>query len=240
MAELQIKITRIAPAYAWEPLALTRAQLTAAARQTAVEPAPDDGCLLLFTRTAWREIADFIRWGDRETKVNRVEQGGMMAGSHYRLTGADARVCLVRHVFPLYTATGSGGYLNAEAADWNAAYAAMDRRVAETGETLDVIGWFHTHPNSLPVFMSGTDHYTQERVFHDEYNYAVVLNPHTRVWKAFRGRDAHPACAMLLDADDLPTPGSTPAPESFVRPSRGRRRWRAIQAARRIVRRAGR
>lgn len=53
-----------------------------------------------------------------------------------------------------------------------------------------VIGWYHTHPNNLGVFMSGTDQRTQATFFSANWQFAIVLNPHRLQWKAFAGEQA--------------------------------------------------
>jgi len=58
-----------------------------------------------------------------------------------------------------------------------------------------VVGWFHTHPNSLPAFMSGTDRATQRSFFSAGWHFALGLNPHRRLAACFHAADADP-CAL--------------------------------------------
>ena len=68
----------------------------------------------------------------------------------------------------------------------------------EAGEALARIGWWHTHPNALPVFMSSTDMSTQHLKFFKPHDYSVVLNPHRMIWKAFVGNNAVEVPAIML------------------------------------------
>ena len=70
------------------------------------------------------------------------------------------------------------------------------RRPAQ--ERLELVGWFHTHPNSLDVFMSGTDRWTQSRLFSGERCIALVFNPHRKLWKCFRTEECLDTKAELL------------------------------------------
>ena len=64
--------------------------------------------------------------------------------------------------------------------------------------SLRVVGWYHTHPNGLDVFMSGTDRDTQRALFPGAAQFALVLNPHRRLWRAFRGADSDPCHAAVI------------------------------------------
>jgi hypothetical protein len=57
---------------------------------------------------------------------------------------------------------------------------------------LKIIGWYHTHPNDLGVFMSATDRRTQELYFNKPGDFAIVLNPQRCHSQAFLG----PECVL--------------------------------------------
>lgn len=203
MAKMKMTIVKTSTSYTWTLMELNIGKINAHGYMVNDNCADDEGCLLLMTETARREMFEFIQWKNMKTQANRNEQGGLMAGIHCSVPGYEGKVCIVRHVFPLHEASSSSGYLDASASDWGAAYARMDQLSAQLGERLEPLGWFHTHPNDLPIFMSGTDRFTQKKIFGGEYSYAVVLNPHTGRWGAFRSDDAHDACCVMLDTDDL-------------------------------------
>ena len=203
MAKMKITIVKVGANYTWKTLDLNIGKIHSHGYMINENCAEDEGCLLLMTATARREMFEFIQWRNMKTQANRNEQGGLLAGIHCSVPGYEGKICIVQHVFPLNEARSSAGYLDASAADWGVAYTKMDQLSAQLGERLEPLGWFHTHPNDLPIFMSGTDRFTQRKVFSGEYSYAVVLNPHTGRWGAFRSNDAHDACCVMLDTDDL-------------------------------------
>ena len=75
---------------------------------------------------------------------------------------------------------------------WAKMLKVYDERYKNDG--LYVIGWFHTHPNDLPVFMSPTDMRTQKHFFNEQWHFSLVLNPHRRLAACF-----HSAAAMKCD-----------------------------------------
>ena len=162
-----------------------------------------DECILLITETAKRDIFEFIHWNDRTTRVNRVEQGGLLAGQYFTVPSTNQRIGVVLKAFPMYHAAGDPGFLDAQAEDWKDAEMDMRHFAEEHGIELVQIGWFHTHPNNLHTFMSGTDRRTQSLIFNNDYNFALVLNPHTLSWKAFRSEEVSDTCCYILDTDDL-------------------------------------
>lgn len=238
----KITIVKTSLNYTWRPMELNIGKIEAHGYMVNENWAADEGCLLLMTETARREMFEFIQWKNLKTQDNRNEQGGLMAGIHCSVPGYEGKVCIVQHVFPLHEARSTTGYLDASAADWSKAYARMDQLSAQLGERLEPLGWFHTHPNDLPTFMSGTDRFTQGKVFSGEYSYALVLNPHTGSWKAFRDKDAHDACCVMMDTDDLTLLcGAEPEKKPFaMKKGDGKRlRRRNIEKAKRRMRARG-
>ncbi|MDR1134568.1 MAG: hypothetical protein LBL49_00070 [Clostridiales Family XIII bacterium] len=67
---------------------------------------------------------------------------------------------------------------------------AQKNSIFETTHQLAIVGWFHTHPNGLLVFMSGTDMNTQRLNFSQTWQASLVMNPHTNKYRAFFGADA--------------------------------------------------
>ena len=68
---------------------------------------------------------------------------------------------------------------------------------------LQVIGWYHTHPGGLSVFMSGTDRATQRRHFSADWHFALVLNPHRQSIRAFHGPECLECSAAAIVSERL-------------------------------------
>ena len=136
-----------------------------------------------------KEAADlmlnFIEW-DKHTERNRTEMVGFMVGHHYYDESKDIYYSEVESVFTIPTDISTEVYLQLSTDSMFAIEQMLDAYNLENGTDCKFVGWFHTHPNSLPVFMSSTDLITQTRFFADDLGYAVVLNPHKLYWKAFR------------------------------------------------------
>jgi len=66
-------------------------------------------------------------------------------------------------------------------------------------KSVQIIGWYHTHPRNLGVFMSHTDINTQKLHFNKNWHYAIVLNPQKKIWKAFYGEQAHECLGYFMN-----------------------------------------
>ena len=175
--------------------------------------------LLVYTPHAAKEQLKVIGWLRDDFPDNRLEQGGWLVGRYTRDAFGNVRA-EVTEIFTAKTECREPGYI-----EWSAMeeirlqrrFFTMQEKLAETdpagAEELAVIGWWHTHPNNLPVFMSGTDLQTQ--ALKKPLSFAVVLNPHKGVWRAFVGKDAVevPAIMMLTDTD-APEPNTPPDTET--------------------------
>ena len=61
-------------------------------------------------------------------------------------------------------ASGSSTYLEMGHSTWKKMIDELDKiRFSSSSGNAQIIGWYHTHPNELDVFMSGTDKGTQSR-----------------------------------------------------------------------------
>jgi len=149
-----------------------------------------------------KTIFDHTGWG-RRTRENRVEQGGYLLGRFFEDPRKGKKIVLVEAAVPALDAKGSCGFLDMPKSDMLRMHQERYRMNAERGadEQLLVVGWFHTHPNSLDVFMSGTDRNTQQKEYAGPYDLAFVLNPHRKLWKCYRSAACLDVKArMLLDA----------------------------------------
>lgn len=153
--------------------------------------------LLIISRRAEQEIKAHIAW-DRKTSQNTREQGGILIGTPFLVDGR--MVSVVECVIPAELSESSAVYLKMDTKTWIKMLNLYDERYQEQG--LYVLGWFHTHPNSLGVFMSSTDMKTQRAFFCEDWHFAVVLNPHRRLIACFHSAQAVPCAFSPLDFAD--------------------------------------
>lgn len=148
---------------------------------------------ILLRENVWtNDIGEHIGWG-RRTSENYNEQGGILLGRVFFDEKATQQIFgIVEKAVPARAAEGSPAYLSMNHQSWHEMLAEMDgmNDDADPEKKLQVIGWYHTHPNELSVFMSGTDRRTQRLFFPHDWQFAIVLNPHRKYWKAFYGAQA--------------------------------------------------
>jgi proteasome lid subunit RPN8/RPN11 len=100
------------------------------------------------------------------------------------------------------SAKGSSVHLEMTHDTWKEMLDSADKLLEQSPQReLQIIGWYHTHPNGLQVFMSGTDRDTQSRMFAHDWQFAVVLNPQKQRWRAFFGHTAR-ECKGYVIADE--------------------------------------
>lgn len=146
-------------------------------------------CIYL-SADAWDTIAGHIGWG-RDVPSNSVEQGGLLLGRAYVHGDTGLIYGMAEKALPAITAEGSMAYLKLSHSTWRSMMEEFDVLTSrEEWADLQIIGWYHTHPGRLSVFMSGTDMNTQRRMFSKAWQFAIVLNPQKQTWRAFRGADA--------------------------------------------------
>lgn len=166
---------------------------------------------LIFPMFAAKQILDSIGWG-KVTANNKTEMGGKMIG--YDVVDADGNliqtivVAVILADSHIRTATYVE-WSELETIRMNRKFYALQDAVEainpEVANRLRIIGWFHTHVFSVPVWMSETDMTTQREYYKSPNQYSVILNPHTMIWKAFAGSDAVeiPAVMLLDDGKKL-------------------------------------
>lgn len=139
---------------------------------------------------AQKKLFEHIDWG-KHTSKNSVEQGGILLGRVFKKSERNITYGVVTDIVPGRSAHGSAAYLELSTEVWKEMLDHVDRELEQGGESRNqIIGWYHTHPNSLDVFMSGTDMGTQRRLFANEWHFAIVLNPQRKLWRAFQGPNA--------------------------------------------------
>ena len=159
-----------------------------------------DTVRLYIQNRAMSEIFKHISWG-KVVPENQVEQGGILLGHAYRDEVSGTTFGIVDDAIAGNSATGTSTYLEMGHATWKKMIDQVDAMlVPNSGREVQIIGWYHTHPNQLDVFMSGTDTGTQKRFFCNDWQFAIVLNPHRKMWRAFHGKNAE-ECRGYVSTD---------------------------------------
>lgn len=154
--------------------------------------------MLFLTEHAMQEIASFTGWG-QTTNFNCVEQGGILLGNVYKEPINNRIYGIVNDVVTAATATGTAAYLMMGHDTWGEMLNQVDNILSlKNKKNIHIIGWFHTHPNELGIFMSETDRGTQARVFCHDWHFAVVLNPLKQSWGVFNGHNAEPCKGCVI------------------------------------------
>lgn len=164
-----------------------------------IEYAHSKSHMLFITGEAMKQIFNHVEWGKR-TGHNIVEQGGILLGQVFRDENKKLTYGIAEAAIAGSLAKGSSAYLNMTHETWKQMLDSVDDILNENPEkNLQIIGWYHTHPNELSVFMSGTDQSTQRRLFSHDWQFAMVLNPHRQIWKAFHGMNADECRGFVID-----------------------------------------
>lgn len=141
---------------------------------------------LFITLEAKEQIWQHIGYGIK-TLQNVNEQGGILLGKVYLDEEKNLIYGIVSHALAGTHAEGSPAYLEMNHNVWIDMLTEADRLADNSTEQFQILGWYHTHPNGLDVFMSGTDRETQKKWFKRDWHFAVVINPHRKIWRVFHG-----------------------------------------------------
>ena len=161
---------------------------------------------IFITEEVQNQIWSHIGWGERINR-NIVEQGGILLGQVYKDLEQKIQFAVVEKAIAGWTAKGSSAYLEMGHEVWKEMIEMVDNYLdANPNYNIQIIGWYHTHPNSLDVFMSGTDRNTQSLHFSKNWHYAIVLNPHRQIWKAFYGKNAIECEGKFLHNSNITPP----------------------------------
>ncbi|AXG72383.1 JAB1/Mov34/MPN/PAD-1 ubiquitin protease [Kordia sp. SMS9] len=159
--------------------------------------------LLFISQKAKQQIWNHIEWGNHKTSINKNEQGGILLGKVFFDKKRKMQFAIVEDIVIGKTAKGNPTYLEMSHETWSQMLNDADEIAEEKNDNIQVIGWYHTHPNELSLYMSGTDMNTQYRFFNQNWHYAVILNPHKEIWKAFVGKEAEECKGYVLKDDDV-------------------------------------
>jgi proteasome lid subunit RPN8/RPN11 len=147
---------------------------------------------------AQKKILNHIDWGIT-SNTNVVEQGGILLGQVYKDIKSGVVFAIIENAIEGQSAKGSSAYLEMGHDTWKEMIDSVDEMLDLNPEhNLQIVGWYHTHPNRLDVFMSGTDRNTQKRIFAQNWHFAIVLNPHKKIWRAFHGRNSEECSGFMI------------------------------------------
>lgn len=155
---------------------------------------------LYIAKEAGNQIFNYIHWGNK-TEKNEVEQGGILVGHVFKDDKDNSQLFgFVKKAIIAKYSKGLSNYLEMNHNTWKFMFDQLDKiNESKYLENMQVIGWFHTHTNHLPVYMSEIDIATQNRFFSEDWQFAIVLNPHQQIWKAFNGKYGLECKGFMLD-----------------------------------------
>jgi proteasome lid subunit RPN8/RPN11 len=182
----------------------TQRQYAATGTDKWVSPSPR---MLVYTPYAAKRQMEIIGWRRDDHPENRREQGGWLIGKYILDPAGTPVQGEVTHVLEAKTECRFPGYIEWDALEeirLQQTFFQLQEELAKTdpitAEQLTVLGWWHTHPNALDVFLSSTDMETVRLKYYKPEKYSVVLNPHRGIFRAFAGRNATEVpVIMLLD-----------------------------------------
>lgn len=170
--------------------------------------------LLAVNSYAAKKLLDTIGWLRNDYPENRHEQGGLLIGIEVTDAEGNPVRAEVTDILAANAAVRFPGYIEwsgMEGIRLQREFFEKQEKLAkinpELAALLKIIGWWHTHPNDLPVFMSETDMQTQREQFFKPNQYSLVLNPQRGIWRAFAGCNAEEVPSiMLLDTENNDPP----------------------------------
>lgn len=143
--------------------------------------------VIIFTPKAAAELDKHILWG-KTTPQNIVELMGYMVGRVFYSKENGILIGVCECTVPI-DALGNSTYFEATEEQMFDVTEKSKEIAKSLGDDYRIIGWYHTHPGNLSVFMSGTDERNQRALFPLDWHFAVVLNPQKRVWRGFVGSE---------------------------------------------------
>jgi len=164
----------------------------------------NDKFRIYITEEARQQLLTHIDWGNN-THFNRNEQGGILVGNVCIDKKQNIQYAIVSQAIAGTSAKGSSAYLEIGHEVWKDMIDKVDVFLENNPDKhVQIIGWYHTHPGSLDVFMSGTDRNTQQLYFNQDWHYAIVLNPQKQIWKAFYGKNAQECSGFFIQNQETP------------------------------------
>lgn len=189
--EIKFQIKSCQPPYKPEQKSKPRFQVIS--QSDFREEDSDNSHILLIKESAFYTISNHIEWG-KYTQDNKLEQGGILLGHTFIDPETNFPYGVVEIAIQGRLAKGSPVSLNMTHETWKDMLDQVDKLNIE----LQIIGWYHTHPNGLDVFMSPPDRNIQELFFRNDWQFAIVLNPQKQIWRAFYGKNSRECRGFLI------------------------------------------
>lgn len=102
-------------------------------------------------------------------KGSNKELGGILVGTFYVDNNDDVKIIVIKDCVESTNFTSTSVSLEMTTDIWTG--------VNKITNSIDVVvGWYHSHPN-LGAFFSGTDRYTQNHFFNNDYSIGLVIDP---------------------------------------------------------------
>lgn len=166
----------------------------------------NNGSVLLITKQPAKVIHDYFEVG-KHTQRNHNELAGLLIGFDHDVGNGKVQ-SIVTHFLPIETCVSTPSYLEWSATEdirlqrqFKGIKESFLIRDAQFASKLRILGWIHSHPNGLPVFLSGTDMDNIRLHFNSSIQFSVVLNPHTEWWKAYLGPQKQEVASLMLPVD---------------------------------------
>lgn len=194
VSETKPRITIMAKSV-YEPKQLDKPILFSGSLNSEIQS--DISAYLIFNKYSIEKLKTDLDWGKKSDR-NQVEQGGILLGN-IALYKSEI-YCFVEEVL-LAKTKGMPAFVEFTSDMWNdmqSELAALNEGRSQSNKLI-IVGWFHTHPNNLGVFMSGTDMKTQRLNFPLEWQVSLVMNPHKNIYRAFFGKNADEGQIIFLN-----------------------------------------
>lgn len=151
--------------------------------------------IVIIDSNAATNIFNHIGWGEN-IKVNQIEQGGYLIGKVKKIPNNQI-VVEVNFSIPGMT-EGSIKHLSFTHKTWELMYEEFDK-FSESDNELLIVGWYHTHPRYLKVYMSDIDKKMQKNFFYRDWQVAVIFNPQKKIWRVFYGMNSEECLGYILN-----------------------------------------
>lgn len=170
--------------------------------------------VIIFTPKAAAELDKHILWG-KTTPQNIVELMGYMVGRVFYSKENGILIGVCEYTVPI-DALGNSTYFEATEEQMFDVTEKSKEVAKSLGDDYRIIGWYHTHPGNLSVFMSGTDERNQRALFPLDWHFAVVLNPQRRIWRGFVGFELREVnCIFACDENSVFLQKKNPKMDKF-------------------------
>lgn len=137
--------------------------------------------VILLRQAAWDGLQNHLR------RDLRVEQGGLLMGQAFHDVRRGSYLILIERAVEAQAGVETAVRFEYTSATWEA----LMPQLQELPSDWTIVGSYHSHPN-LGVFLSPTDLETQEGIFAQDWQIALVVDPIRNETGFFLGRTGIP------------------------------------------------